>query len=58
MPSRRGDTYVPLSIRSKSRLAAWLWRISDAEHGWNRDPVGFRRWFTYERLVRLARWLP
>jgi hypothetical protein len=52
------DVYVPLSIRSRSRVASWLWRVSAAEGGWNRDALGFRKWCTYERLRGLARWLP
>lgn len=35
--------YVPLSIRTRSRVVTWLWR---------------RGRFTYDQAKRLARWLP
>lgn len=41
------DLFVPLSIRSRSRLVSFAYR-----HHWSYP------WLTYGRAKRLARWLP
>lgn len=47
MLDERGCRFVPLSVRSESRIVTWLWRHT--------HPFG---WLTYPRARRLARWLP
>jgi hypothetical protein len=42
----RAESYVPLSIRSRSRVATWLWRHDRY------------RLLSYETGRRLARYLP
>jgi len=39
--------FVPLSIRTRSRIVTWLWRHSNADGK-----------LTLDRTRRLARWLP
>jgi 2-hydroxychromene-2-carboxylate isomerase len=39
--------HVPLTIRDRSRIVAFLWAHS--------SPTG---WLTYDRARALARWLP